>query len=119
LFLASFTERVVGLLDEQLARDQALAAADATIADMAETPDFDAIALQFSERHGIERLNEWDPSNEREILADLAEQLRLVWNARGGVDIAKIGEELRMMMGASAAGPYVSNLDRALRRLDR
>ena len=47
------------------------------------------------------------------------EQLRQVWNARGAADLAKIEADLSAMMGATMAGPYVKNLDRALRTLDR
>jgi hypothetical protein len=46
-------------------------------------------------------------------------ELLNIWNARGAADIAKIETELSTLMGATAAGPYVKNLDRALRRLDR
>jgi hypothetical protein len=49
----------------------------------------------------------------------IAEQLRGIWNARGGADRAKLEGELSSQMGATAAGPYVKNLDRALRSLDR
>lgn len=41
------------------------------------------------------------------------------WNARGAADLSKIEAELSSMMGSTAAGPYVKNLDRALRTLDR
>jgi hypothetical protein len=43
----------------------------------------------------------------------------LIWNARGAVDIAKIDSELIQMMGPNRSGPYIKNLDRALRTLDR
>jgi hypothetical protein len=49
----------------------------------------------------------------------IREQLRLVWNARGAADIAKVESELAGMMGPSASGPHIENLDRALRTLDR
>ena len=71
---------------------------------MADTINFDAVARRIVE------------------LTDLAlvrEQLVLVWNARGAADTAKVGAELMQMMGASASGPYIKNLDRALRILDR
>lgn len=71
---------------------------------MPETPDFDAIARRIVE------------------LTDLSlirQQLALIWNARGAADAAKIETELSMMMGTHMAGPYVKNLDRALRSLDR
>jgi hypothetical protein len=42
-----------------------------------------------------------------------------IWNARGAADIATIELDLSRMMGATAAGPYIKSLDRALRRLDR
>jgi hypothetical protein len=42
-----------------------------------------------------------------------------MWNARGAVDITKIEHELSAMMGPTAAGPYLKNLNRALLALDR
>jgi hypothetical protein len=42
-----------------------------------------------------------------------------VWNARGAVDLAKIEIDLAQQMGATAAGPYLKHLNRALRALDR
>jgi len=50
---------------------------------------------------------------------EIEETLRLVWNARGAADIAKIESELASQMGSTASGPYVKNLDRALRTLDK
>ena len=52
-------------------------------------------------------------------LALLMNELPQVWNARGATDIAKIEHELSTMMGAVASGPYLKNLERALRGLDR
>lgn len=84
---------------------------------MPETPDFDQIARSMittiatddePRRHLINGL-----------IADIAEQLRLVWNKRGAADIAKLDNDLSILMGPTAAGPYVKNLDRALRSLDR
>ena len=47
------------------------------------------------------------------------DELVLSWNARGAADIAKVESELAQQMGAAASRPYVKNIDRALRRLDR
>jgi hypothetical protein len=55
----------------------------------------------------------------RQMMAVVAEQLRLVWNARGAADLATIETDLSAMMGVTMAGPYVKNLDIALRTLDR
>jgi hypothetical protein len=55
----------------------------------------------------------------RFVIMLIAEQLRVSWNARGAADIVKVESELSTMMGSTAAGPYVKNLDRALRTLDR
>lgn len=49
----------------------------------------------------------------------IAEELRLMWNARGAADVAKVEATLTSLMGATACGPYLKNLDRALRGLDR
>lgn len=49
-------------------------------------------------------------------LAEIAEQLRLVWNARGAADIARLEFEIpNVWTSAEPAGP----LTRALRSLDR
>lgn len=50
---------------------------------------------------------------------EIEEALRQIWNARGAADLVKLEAELSSMMGVTAAGPYVKNLDRALRMLDR
>jgi hypothetical protein len=74
--------------------------------------DFEPIAhplLREIQRH-------MDPDHAR---AFVLETMRLVWNARGAADLAKLESELSQQMGATAAGPYLKNLDRALRRLDR
>ena len=64
-----------------------------------------------------------DGTGKQEITIGLAERIdaarRHIWNSRGAVDLAKIEHELSWMMGATAAGPYCKNLDRALRALDR
>lgn len=74
---------------------------------MPEPPDFDQIALQLVTQ-----------GQARDQVA-IIEQLRQVWNARGAADRATLDAELSSQMGATAAGPYVKNLDRALRMLDR
>jgi hypothetical protein len=74
---------------------------------MPDVPDFDQIAAPLAEYA--------DDTRRKHI----AEQLRQVWNARGAADLAKIETELSILMGATMAGPYVKNLDRALRKLDR
>jgi hypothetical protein len=81
---------------------------------MAEIPDFDTIAVRV--------LVDLEPLTEeqtQQAMAVVAEQLRLAWNARGAADIARLDYELSRQMGPASAGPYVENLDRALRELDR
>ena len=79
---------------------------------MAETPDFDQIATRVTSSIPI--------IVTRELVAhDIAEQLRLVWNARGAADIVKLEATLATLMGGNASGPYVKTLDQALRTLDR
>ena len=75
---------------------------------MPETPDFEKIARAILEA------SDGEPGETR-----IAEQLRLIWNARGDADLAKIEHELAMLMGATASGPYLKTLDRELRKLDR
>ena len=85
---------------------------------MPETPDFEQIA-----HHIVDVAYTDDGQTVRDVKAALragiAEQLRLVWNARGAADVATIETELTAMMGATAAGPLIKNLDRAVRQLDR
>jgi hypothetical protein len=81
---------------------------------MPETPDFEQIARELVPAIGPEELFPY-----RNTVAAVAEQFRLIWNARGAADIMKLEADLSAMMGVTAAGPYVKNLDRALRSLDR
>jgi hypothetical protein len=53
------------------------------------------------------------------LQAGIAEQLRAIWNARGAADLAKIKTELTATKGATAGGPVIKNLERALRKLNR
>jgi hypothetical protein len=69
-----------------------------------DTIDFDATARRLVELTDIQLIRQ---------------ELVLIWNARGAADIAKLNFELTKVMGASPSGPYVRNLDRALRELDR
>lgn len=80
-----------------------------------DAPDFQKIAERLTEEGAIHS----DEDSRLDLRGQIAEQLRLVWNARGAADLAKIDHELTSMMGGQAAGPYVKNLDRALRGLDR
>ena len=80
---------------------------------MAEPPDFDQIARQLVDAYDP------DAMADRSIAIDITEQLRLIWNARGAADLVTLEAALSSLMGVTAAGPYVKNLDRALRQLDR
>ena len=82
---------------------------------MPETPDFKSIAREtlghsFTNGRTADALA---------ICDAFAEQLRQVWNARGAADLVKIEAELSSLMGVTASGPYVKNLDRAIRSVDR
>lgn len=84
---------------------------------MPETPDFNEIA-----RVAVMTFYDTTPRptrDERAAVANIAERLRLIWNARGDADIAKLETELATHMGVAARGPYVMHLDRALHSLDR
>jgi hypothetical protein len=82
-------------------------------------PDFDAIA-----RRVMKEINACTPGARVPEVPTLFAfgPIRLAiaeaWNARGAADIALVERELSSMMGATAAGPYIKNLDRALRGLD-
>jgi len=77
-----------------------------------ETPDFAQIA-----RTSVDAMSSLSTPVGR--ASYIAEQLRLVWNARGAADLVKVEAELTAMMGGNASGPYVKNLERAIRKLDR
>jgi hypothetical protein len=87
---------------------------------MPESPDFEEWARQV---HAAIVLMQRDPDladmSERVARTGIEELLKRIWNARGAADIAKLETELSILMGATMAGPYVKNLDRALRTLDR
>jgi hypothetical protein len=88
-----------------------------------DTPDFEQIARRVvdavdSHVHDSVIPIKSDPVRET-VVRQVAEQLRQVWNARGAADIARLETELSSLMGVTAAGQYVKNLDRALRTLDR
>lgn len=80
---------------------------------MPESPDFEAIARRI-----VEAAASAVGTDNHEALADqiheAAEQLRLVWNARGAVDVAKLDAEL-----AALGVGYAGMLGNALRKPDR
>ena len=80
---------------------------------MAETVNFDLIATHVYLMATGETIILPDD------IAPIVEQLRLVWNARGAADLATIETALSSQMGTTASGPYLKNLDRELRKLDR
>jgi hypothetical protein len=82
---------------------------------MADAPDLDRIARLLV--HEIDLIA--SDLDAREAAALFREQLRLVWNARGAADLVALETSLTSQMGAIAAGPYLKNLDRALRALDK
>jgi hypothetical protein len=78
---------------------------------MPDTPDFDRIAREVVSLLQTQEVDQFPDM--------VAEQLRLMWNARGAADVAKIHWSLSWMMGDMKAGSYIKELDRALRTLDR
>jgi hypothetical protein len=81
---------------------------------MPETPDCNAIALRvLVDLDQFPPLNERDTAATRQALAIVAEQLRLVWNARGAADLA----ELEAV--SAGASPSMKVIDQILRALDR
>lgn len=76
---------------------------------MPETPDFDQVARRLA-----------NDGSESGIVDDehthaIADQLRLMWNARGAADLAKIDA----VLAPTAAAPYVKTMNHAIRGLDR
>lgn len=73
---------------------------------MAETPDFDQIARRLSSLAGA------FVTSPRSIPeAEIAEQLRLMWNARGAADVDAVERELDGMEGVKAASAAIRDLD--------
>jgi hypothetical protein len=83
---------------------------------MPETIDFEHEALKIAARflsyHDLSQLERVD------TIGAIADQLRLIWNARGAADITKLETALSSLLGAEKASPYVKTLERALRTLD-
>ena len=52
-------------------------------------------------------------------IGPIRDQLRLIWNARGAADIARVESQLFKIMGNADAGRHLKHLDRAIRALDR
>lgn len=73
-------------------------------------PDFDQMARDL-----LDAFIETNAARPQQIV----DYFRSVWNARGAADVATLEAELSSMMGVTAAGPYVKNLDRAIRKGDR
>jgi hypothetical protein len=87
---------------------------------MPETPDFDQIARTIVKAHdnadgeGMDGNPGFLPiDHEGQLTIDIAEQLRLIWNARGAADLAIIDVLYEMVT------PTMKTLDRTVRTLDR
>lgn len=74
---------------------------------MPEFPDFEQIAAPLAEYA--------DDTRRKQI----AEQLRLVWNARGAADLWELEFELDRMVGVQASAEQLKVLAPTLRSLDR
>jgi hypothetical protein len=85
---------------------------------MPDSPDFESIARHLNEEHGLERLDEWDPENSGRLLAAIAEQLRLVWNARGATDLNAIDSAVAYTKDGIVTGAR-HQIARALQSVDR
>lgn len=84
---------------------------------MPESPDFESIARMLHDTFGCDHGT--DAETAAAQVAMIAEQLRLVWNARGELDLATVDATLASLMGSTASGPYVKQIDRAIKLLDR
>lgn len=74
---------------------------------MSETPDFDRIAAPLAEYA--------DDTRRKHI----AEQLRLIWNARGAADAQAVDERLAILTGWVTSEPYRQHFRDAIAALDR
>jgi hypothetical protein len=81
---------------------------------MPESPDFEQIALQILARESIENATSRLPMG-----AAIAEQLRLVWNARGAADASAVEARLATLTGWVTSEPYRQHLQEAIAALDR
>jgi hypothetical protein len=91
---------------------------------MAETIDFEQVARDILEHLSTSVLSHeaafgTEPSRAESHAILIAEHLRLIWNARGAADVVAVEAALISLMGGTASAPYVKNLDRALKKLDR
>jgi hypothetical protein len=90
---------------------------------MPETPGFEEIARGLVDRRFEDTTLALKPETytpwRQALVRAVADELRQVWNARGAADLTKLETELMAVMGAKSSGPYVKNLERALRSLDR
>jgi hypothetical protein len=84
---------------------------------MAETVNFDSLTSTTIDRY--EAVGEIRGGVADALAGAINGALRLAWNARGAADLATIESELSRQMGTTAAGPYLKNLSRAIRALDR
>lgn len=82
---------------------------------MAETPDFEQIAQRLANEVGYVQSVAEDGSFASTIKRALLDG----WNARGAADRALLEQSLSTQMGSTAAGPYVQNLTREIKALDR
>jgi len=85
---------------------------------MPETPDFDQIAKSLLLQVAKDLVQTSLAHNH------VVEQLRLVWNARGAADIVKMESTLLALLDHAVAAaepstPLVTQIDHALRSLDR
>ena len=91
---------------------------------MAETIDFEQAAREILEHLSTSVLSHeaavgTESSRAERHTVLIAAHLRLIWNARGAADLVALEAALIALMGGTASAPYVKNLDRALKKLDR
>lgn len=85
---------------------------------MPETPDFDAIALRLTAAVAVLPI---PLEAAHALVTEVREQLRLVWNARGAADVARVDATLPLLYldQRNLDGWIAKHLDQALRKLDR
>lgn len=79
---------------------------------MPEPHDFEQIARRILRVHGRSNIG-------ADEIADVAEHLRLVWNARGVVDAHAVEEKLSTLTGWVTSEPYRHHLRDAITAQDR
>jgi hypothetical protein len=86
---------------------------------MSTAPDFKAIARGV-EAEACAGLPEWDSDDAKRLVSAIAEQLRLVWNARGAADALAVETRVRELVAGEIVGAGLArHVADAIAKVDR